>query len=144
MTLEDEIENWAEENSAEGNRADTAKFFDLALAEFPELRDDFADDDGLFHLQIATFSRVAQKAIESGDFLTLKRCYAIVDEVMKDASPYVENAVYVSFLEHLEFEILPNGKEARRLLPPKLAEMLVELEAHFQKMWEAQQADRFK
>ena len=85
---------------------------------------------------------MAKSAIERGDLTTLMRCYEIVDEVMKSATPYVENAVYVSFLEHLEFEFLPNGEEARRLLPPKLAKMLVELEEHFQKLWEAQQRDR--
>jgi hypothetical protein len=124
--------------------ADEAKFLSLALAEFPDLREEFEEYDGLFHLQMAAFSHVAEEAIERGDFATLKRCYKIADEIMKSASPNVENAVYVSFLEHLEFTSQPNEAEARHLLPPKLAEMLVELEEHFQKLWESQQAREAK
>ncbi len=126
------------------DRTDEAKFLALALAEFPDLRDDFAEYEGLLHPQMAAFSRVAENAIERGDFAALKRCYKIVDDTMKSASPSVENAVYVSFLEHLEFDSSPFGAEAKRLLPPKLSEMLVELEEHFQMLLESQQAREAK
>jgi hypothetical protein len=126
------------------DHADKAKFLALALAEFPNLREEFAEYEDLFHPQMAAFSRVAEKAIERGDFITLKRCYKIVDDTMKSASPSVENAVYVSFLEHLEFNSSPFGADAKRLLPPKLSEMLVELEEHFQMLWESQQAREAK
>ena len=122
------------------DRVDEAKFLALALAEFPNLADEFAEDEDLFHVQMGTFSRVAKEAIERGDYATLKRCYKIADDAMKNATPSVENAVYVSFLEHLYFEGSPYGVEAKRLLPLKLSQMLVELEEHFQMLWEAQQA----
>jgi hypothetical protein len=123
---------------------DEAKFLALALAEFPNLADDFAEDEGLFHVQMGTFSRVAKEAIERGDYATLKRCYKIADDAMKSATPNVENAVYVSFLEHLEFDNSPYGAKAKHLLPPKLSKMLIELEEHFQMLWESQQAREAK
>ena len=126
------------------DRVDEAKFLAMVLAEFPNLADEFAEDEGLFHVQMGTFSNVAKEAIERGDYATLQRCYKIADDAMKSATPSVENAIYVSFLEHLYFEGSPYGAEARRLLPPKLSEMLVELEEHFQMLRESQQARELK
>ncbi len=54
---------------------DETKFLALALAEFPSLADEFAENEGLFHVQMGIFSRIARAAIERGDFTTLKRCY---------------------------------------------------------------------
>ncbi len=55
----------------------------------------------------------------------------------------VENAIYVSFLENLDFESSPFGAEARRLLSPTLSKMLVELEEHWQQIgeWQVQAQD---
>ncbi len=136
MSLADEKDVLAENS----NLVDEAKFLAMALAEFPSLADEFGEDEGLFHVQMGTFSNVAKEAIERGDYTTLQRCYKIADDAIKNATPNVENAVYVSFLEHLYFEGSPYGAEAKRLLPPKLSQMLVELEKHFQMLWEAQQA----
>lgn len=123
---------------------DEAKFLALALAEFPSLADEFAENEGLFHVQMGVFSGVAQTAIERGDFATLKRCYKLADETMKNTSPGVENAIFVSFLENLNFEVSPYGAEAKRLLSPKLSQMLVELENHLQMLRESQQAREAK
>ena len=121
---------------------DEAKFLALALAEFPNLADEFAENEGLFHVQMGVFSRIARTAIERGDFATLKHCYNLADETMKNALPSVENAIFVSFLENLNFESSPHGAEAERLLSPKLTEMLAELNEHWRQIGEWQVAQQ--
>ncbi|MDQ4119997.1 MAG: hypothetical protein M3209_00835 [Acidobacteriota bacterium] len=124
------------------NQINEAKFLALALEEFPILADVFAEENGLFHLQMAAFSHLAQDAIERGDFATLKRCYNLADETMQSATPSIENVIYVSFLENLDFESSPCGKQAENLLPPKLKEMLAELNEHWQQIGEWQVAQQ--
>ena len=124
-------------------RLDELKFVGLVLGEFPQLTEEFAEEEGLLHLQTAAFSRFAQAAIDGGDLDTLRRCYDLLAEVMKSCTFEVENAIYVSFLENLDFEGPPGGAEARRLLPPTLAQALAELEAHWQRFgeWQAEAQD---
>ncbi|MBA2731463.1 MAG: hypothetical protein H0U54_01085 [Acidobacteria bacterium] len=114
------------------DRLDKDKFVKLALAEFPQLREEFAEDDGLLHLQMAAFSRFAQAAIDRNDLDVLVGCYAFLAEVMKSAASDVENAIYVSFLENLDFESSVYGAEAKRLLPPALQKALAELNEHWE------------
>jgi hypothetical protein len=114
------------------NRIAQAKFVQLVLAEFPQLHEEFAEQEGLLHLEMATFSRFAQQTIEQNDLDTLKRCYSLLAEIMKSGPSEVENAIHVSFLEHLNFESSPYGAEARRLLPPVLMKALDEVN----ELWE--------
>jgi hypothetical protein len=113
---------------------DEAKFLAMAVAEFPSLAGAFAENEGLFHVQMGAFSHLAQDAIERGDLATVKRCYDLANEAMKNVRPNVENAVFVSFLENLNFETSPHGSEAERLLSPKLTEMLAELNEHWREI----------
>src|SRR3712207_3074730 len=92
-------------------RIDEAKFVALVLGEFPQLKEEFEEAAGLLHLQTAALSRFAQAAMESGDLGTLKRCYDLLAEAMKRCSFEVENAIYVSFLEHLDFDSRAGGAE---------------------------------
>ena len=117
---------------------DKDKFVQLALAEFPQLNEELAEEDVLLHLQMAAFSRLAQAAIERNDPDTLVKCYGFLAEVMKSATPDVENAIYVSFLENLDFESSPDGAEAKRLLPPELQKALAELNEHWENIGEWQ------
>jgi hypothetical protein len=80
-------------------------------------------------------TRFRDKTIERGDFATLKRCYKLADETMK-------NAIFVSFLENLNFESSPHGAKAEKLLSPKLTEMLAELNEHWRQIGEWQVAQQ--
>jgi hypothetical protein len=121
------------------NRLAQAKFVQLVLAEFPKLHEEFAEAEGLLHLEMGTFSRFAQNAIDHNDLDTLKRCYGLLAGIMKTAAPsQVENAIYVSFLEHLNFERSPYGSAARRLLPPVLKKALDEVEEHWERIGQRQ------
>ena len=114
------------------NRLAQAKFEQLVLAEFPQLHEEFAEAEGLLHLEMATLSRLAQKAIEHNDSDTLMRCYELLAGTMKTAPSEVGNAIRFSFLEHLNFESSPYGAEARRLMPPVLRKALDEVN----ELWE--------
>ena len=89
------------------NRLAQAKFVQLVLAEFPQLHEEFAEAEGLILLDMGTFSRFAQDAIDRSDLDTLKRCYGLLVGIMTTAPSEVENAIYFSFLEHLNFESSP-------------------------------------
>ena len=114
------------------NRLAQAEFVQLVLAEFPQLHEELAEAGGLLHLEMAALSRLAQKAIDHNDGDTLMRCYELLARTMITAPSEVDNAIRVSFLEHLNFESLPFGPEARRLLPPVLRKALDEVN----ELWE--------
>ena len=117
---------------------DEEEFRSRALAEFPILAEEFAEWDGLLHLQMAALSHLVRKAIDGGDYATVKRAYRLLDDLMLNAGIGLENAITVSFLENLEFEADPNGKKARHLLPPKLLELLLGLEKHMKDLYDSQ------
>jgi hypothetical protein len=139
MELPDRKGVWVENPE----RLDKDKFVHLAVTEFPQLRDEFAEEDGLLHLQMAAFSRFAQTAIDGNDLNVLVRCYAFLAEAMKSVTSDVENAIYVSFIENLDFDSSPYGAEAKRLLPPVLLKALAELEEHWENIgkWQVESQD---
>lgn len=73
------------------------------LAEFPELREEFIEDEGLLHLQFAALARHTEEAIASGDLATVRRDLMFVDRILAGADEFVDNAIHVSYLEHMEF-----------------------------------------
>jgi len=91
------------------------------MAEFPELRDDLVYDDGLLHLQVATLARHTEAAIESGDLATVRRDFMFMDRMLADADEFVDNAIHVSYLEHLFFDG-EHGAAAEALLSSRLRE----------------------
>ncbi|MDR3623212.1 MAG: hypothetical protein P4L85_27915 [Paludisphaera borealis] len=111
---------------------DRERFVALLNERFPEVAAQIDDiSEGLLHLEMATFSRATQAAIDSQDEEAVKRHFRFIDEVFRDAAPDVENAVNVSYLEHLRFEGRKAGPtKARGLLPPRLHQALIELEEY--------------
>ena len=80
--------------------------------EFPELTISLHDEivEGLLHLQIAEFSRLAQKTIDEGDRTRFKTICEIFRVLFLNGAPELVNALNVSFLEHLNFS---DGKSKR-------------------------------
>jgi len=72
-------------------------------AQFPELAAALHDElhDGLLHVQIAVFSRLAQAAIDNGDRAQLTKIFELFRFLFLNGSPELINALNVSFLEHL-------------------------------------------
>jgi hypothetical protein len=114
------------------------RFIALHNEQFPEVAAKIDDiSEGLLHLEMATFSRETQAAIDAQDDETVKRHFRIIDEVFRGAAPDVENALNVSYLEDLRFDGWKAGPtQARELLPPRLHQALVDLEEYLAKLYE--------
>ncbi len=95
------------------------QFLEQLVAEFPELREQVEEDSGALHLQMASFARMTQTAIDAGDFETLRRQFMLADRFFRDAGPDLQNAFHVSYLEHLNL-CGPHGQRARDLMSTAL------------------------
>ena len=117
------------------------QFFQLLANEFPELKNALQDEDnvGLYHVQMFCFTRVTQKAIDSGDVQLLKKYFIFADHYFRNAEPELKNAFYVSYLEHLNFE----GKSkkgferesAKKLMPISLAKGFKEINDYLDELF---------
>jgi len=94
-------------------------FCRMALAEFPELAEEFEEWADLLHLKMGAFARLTQGAKGDGDWEKYARCVRLADELFGSPSPDLENALNVSYLEHLDFEG-PRGPKAWEQLTPRL------------------------
>jgi hypothetical protein len=99
---------------------DAIKFRNLVTQEFPELREEF-DDHGndLLHLQMMEFQIFTQNAIEARSSDVVRKSFEIIATGLKGGDTALLNAIYVSFLEHLDFRS-EAGKEAFLLMPDEL------------------------
>lgn len=79
--------------------------------EFPELKDDLEKYRGMLHTQMGIWSYLAQRFIDIQDSENFQRICMVFLELFSDASPELENALNVSFLENLSFE---NGERNRK------------------------------
>jgi hypothetical protein len=96
-----------------------ATFRDLVLIEFPSLREDFEEWDGLVHLQVSEFKDFTQRAIEARSFDVVSKCFQIALAALLDGDDAVRNAIYVSYLEDLDFRG-DAGKQAAQMMPGEL------------------------
>ena len=104
-------------------------FLDTVLKEFPELRGDVDDYDGLLHPEVGAFAQFAQRAKGRADWETYARCVRLIDRLFQNADSELENAILVSFLERLDFEG-PRGTAAWKLLSPALQLALKRITAY--------------
>jgi hypothetical protein len=102
-----------------------------ALAEFPELPEEFAGDEGLPYVQMGAFARLMQRAKGSGNWDTYRRAARFADELWGGADPGLRNALNVSLLEHIDFDG-PRGSDAWSLLSPRLRRAWREMDAYNQ------------
>jgi hypothetical protein len=120
-----------------GEQIDRDRFIALLTGRFPEVA--AAIDDcqrGLLHLEMAALARATQAAIDGHDRETVRRHFQFIDEVFRQAAPDVENAVNVSYLEHLRFEGGKAGPtKAREMLGPRLRQALAELEEYLARLF---------
>jgi hypothetical protein len=97
----------------------SADFCNLVLCEFPSLREDFEEWEGLIHLQVSEFWRFTQAAIESRSFEVVTKCFELANVALVKGDDSLRNAIYVSYLEHLDFRS-DLGKQAKQLMPVEL------------------------
>jgi hypothetical protein len=87
------------------------EFIEAARVAFPEMSSAFDDDAGLFHLQVGSLASHAQAAIDAGDRGEVERQFEFVRNASLAGDPEVQNALGVSYLEHLNFQ---DGKGSAR------------------------------
>jgi hypothetical protein len=106
----------------------TDEFLRLLVDYFPETKDEVLDPDyvGLIHLQLGGFANYANKCIETKRFDELKKIFDFFEATVTKVHTTVENALYVSFLEHVDFEGL-NEKEIKKYLNSDLYKTWTEL-----------------
>jgi hypothetical protein len=109
----------------------------LLIESFPSIEDELKDETwaGLLHLEMACFARLTQGWIDNGEKAKLDKSFALARGFFINGDEDVKNAVYVSFLENLNFR---DGKKARawarERLPVELKVALAELEAHMRRL----------
>ena len=96
-----------------------AAFCTLVLTEFPSLRQDFEEWDGLIHLQVSEFLHFTQNEIEAQSFEIVSRCFKLATAALVEGDDSLKNAIYVSYLEHLDLRS-DSGKLAANLMPMAL------------------------
>ena len=94
-------------------------FHRMALAEFPQLREEFDENPGLLHVHMGDFPRLLQQAKGAGDWDVYVRGIRLAHELWRRPDHYLLNALNVSFLEDLDFNG-PRGAHAWELLTPEL------------------------
>jgi hypothetical protein len=98
-----------------------ADFVRLALAEFPELREEFEEYPELLHLQMHAFERLMGRAKAAEDWRIYAQGMRLAHELWRRPDERLLNALNVSFLEHLDFDG-PSGPDAWHHLSPELQE----------------------
>jgi hypothetical protein len=96
-----------------------SEFVQMALLEFPELREEFEDFDGLLHVQMGAFARLVQGAKGQAAWDVYERAVRLADTLWTHADPSLQNALNVSFLENIDFEG-SRGRTAWGYLSPSL------------------------
>jgi hypothetical protein len=113
-------------------KVDHSRFIALLTESFPHVVADIDDcAKGLLHLEMGSFARATQAAIDGQEVETVRRHFQFIDDVFRNAASDVENAVYVSYLENIRFDARKFGlTNPRELLSPRLQQALAELEEH--------------
>jgi hypothetical protein len=115
-------------------KVDHAQFITLLRQRFPHVAEAIDDSSsGLLHMEVAAFGRATIEAIREGDASAVRSHFVFVDEIYRIADAEVENALHVSYLEHIAFDgRKAKAIKAREMLTPRLAQAVKALEAYWQ------------
>ncbi|MHA4895223.1 DUF7674 family protein [Pedobacter sp. PWIIR3] len=105
------------------------EFINYMVSTFPEIEDDVLDEDndGLITLQLGYFMRYVQNALDKNDEKIIKKCFDFVEECAGHVEFKVENALYLSVLNKLDFK---QNHRAMSFLSEKLVLAKSELAAY--------------
>jgi hypothetical protein len=109
---------------------DHARFLQLLTDEFPEVPQAFDECvKGLLHCEMGVFARLTEKAMDEGRFWQAEKYFRFMERVREGATPEVENAIHVSYIENLAFsEVTDNRHQAIRRMPKALRAILLEID----------------
>ncbi len=111
-------------------KVDHATFLSILSDRFPEVRAAFDGySDGLLHCQMGTFAQVTEEAIDNGRLWQVEQYFRLVDEVRCQATPDVENAIDVSYIEFLAFSEHTEARyQAFKRMPVRIREILLQID----------------
>ncbi|OOQ61718.1 hypothetical protein BC343_01195 [Mucilaginibacter pedocola] len=104
----------------------TNQFLILYGEAFPELEGEIFDNDyrGLLPLQVGLLGSHINYYIKSGMLKEVKRVFIFFEQMMPQVNSEVENALVVSFLEHVKMDgDNENEIAARKLLAPQYLQL---------------------
>lgn len=111
-------------------RLTQAAFLTGLLEQFPSLEADLLDEDYSFsiHLQAGCWATHVNNCVTTGQLEEVQRAITYFQQTIERVDPATENALSVSFLEHLEFDgSTLNAKKARAMLSPAYQHLWQEL-----------------
>jgi hypothetical protein len=111
--------------------------------EFPEIAGELHEEtiEGLLHCQIAEFSRFTQMTIDTQDRASFRRVCDLFVAMFDDANAELENALNVSFLEHLDFADRDISRSwGYQLMPAKMRQAFDDMAAYNRRIHAGQQA----
>ena len=111
-------------------KKNNTSFISDLINTFPEIKEEVLDEDwlNLISLQIGCFRRFTQKAIDNNNISLVIKCFRFADDNIDIAEFNIENSLAISWLGKLNFD---NNKNAYQLLSPKLKELYVKLQKHY-------------
>ena len=111
----------------------------MLLETFPEIEPALSEWEELDHLKMAEFQRFTAAAAERNDWQLVRRCLDLADRLFRDGDAYINNAVYVSFLENVD-----NTSEwwprLREMMSPELQHGHDEMEEFWKKVEDGQRS----
>jgi hypothetical protein len=120
---------------------DREAFLQALATRFPEIAASISDiESGLLHPEMGVVSDATRSAITAHNWGAVQDQFEFIGEIFVGANEAVRNAVYVSYLENVLLgETSSDFMKARAMLPPVLSSAMAELEAHFERLANAQQ-----
>lgn len=76
----------------------------LITDKFPVLSQEIKNEQGNIYMQVAALTRYTQKTIDNRDEIMFLQICELFQQLFSIASPPIKNALYVSFLEQLNFQ----------------------------------------
>jgi hypothetical protein len=111
------------------NLINQRQFIGKLVEAFPEIESELNDEDikGTLSFEVGVFLRYTQKAINTGDEITVEKCFRFVDAILPLINHSVTNSIFVSYLEHLDFS---RQSSYFNLLSSQLQSVIRQLEAY--------------
>jgi hypothetical protein len=109
---------------------DHARLLQMLTDDFPEVPHAFNECvKGLLHCEMGVFARLTDEAIGKGRYDQVTRYFDFVDRVRRRATPEVENAIDVSYIEYFALDELTEQRyHALKRLAPPLRQVLLEID----------------
>jgi hypothetical protein len=119
-----------QKSSKNSGAIDHAKFLQMLTDEFPEVPHAFDEyGKGLIHCEMGVFARRTEEAMDEGHYWRVENYFRFIERVRESATPEVENAIDVSYIESLApGEVTDKRIQAIKQMPKALRTILLEID----------------